>query len=585
MAKKQVRTLIFGVVLVLLGLLFFVPRIFPISVGWPLILKIALPCLLLLVGLTRLVRHFTWSESELHSRPGKAGLLSGIFWASVGTLILCDVLGFVDGWYLFTSYWPTILILLGLGKVIDFLRLERPVGVRAAEVLGLLLIVCLGLLSGQISRAHFPLINFGAGSVFPEVLEGVLVQEHRFRMERSLEAEGIETVEVTNAYGRVRIDSAHSDSVEIELEKVVHDRSEEDAERLAEKFTISTVREGGVLRIGTNRKKLGRQGQRLRTYFAIKVPRTVALTVRNDYGDTRIANIGGPCKLESTYGKVYVESVTGDLEVTNRYKSIEIRGVTGTVRAHNRHGAITAQKIVGSAHLESSYKAITVRNIDGDLEVKNHFGRVRVEDVTGKVTVKGSGSEVDVSDVQKSVSIQNSYKKVIAQQLGDRLDLATSYSDVSLSDIKGFLDVKVTFSDLSAEDIGTGATIMGRGSSVSLAQVGGPVKVGTSLKAVSIERVSGPVEVENEYGTISIAAARPLLDSITASNSYGEISLSIPADSNFALTARSKGGQVLSDFPAPGDESKGSLDLVHGQGAPPIQLRTTYSNIRVRQRG
>ena len=585
MAKKQVRTLIFGVALVLLGLLFFVPRIFSIPVGSPLILKIALAGLLMLVGLTRLVRHFTWSESELHSRPGKAGLLSGIFWTWVGTLALCDLLGLADGWHLFTNYWPVILVLLGLGKVIDFLRLETPARVRVAEVLGILLIVCLGLASGQISRAHFPLIDLWAGSMFPEVLEGVLVQEHRFRIERRLEAGEIDTVEVTNAYGRVRIDSAHSESVEIELEKVVRDRSEEDARTLAEEFTIATAREGSVLRIGTNRMQLGRQGQRLRTHLAIKVPKTVTLTVRNDYGDTRVSGIGGPCRLESTYGRVYVESVTGDLEVTNRYKGIEIRNVIGTVHAHNRHGSITVQKIVGSTHLESSYKTITARNIDGDLEAKNHFGQVRVEDVTGQVTVQGSGSEVDVSDVQKSVSIENSYKRVSAQQLGDGLDLVTSYSEVSLSNIKGFLDAKATFADLAAEDIGAGATIVGRGSKVSLAQVGGPVKVGTSFKAVVVERVSGPVEVENEYRKISITVPSPLLGPITASNSYGEISLSIPADSDFTLTARSKGGQVLSDFPGHPDENRGSLDLVHGQGAPQIQLQTTYSKIRIRQRG
>ncbi len=585
MAKRQTRTLIFGIALVLLGGLFFIPTLFPVSIGWPLILKIALAGLLMWGGLTRLLRHFTWSEAELLSRPGKAGLLSGIFWTSVGALILGDALGFVDGWSSFTSYWPSILILMGLGKVIDFFRLETPVRVRAAEVVGLILIVCLGLLSGRIERAHFRLIDFGAGSVFPRVWEQVLVQEHRFQMGERLEAGGIETVEVTNSYGRIRIDSAHSESVEIELEKVVRDRSEEDARALAEKFTIATVREGSVLRIGTNRKQLGRKGQRLRTHLSIKVPKTVALTVRNDYGDTRVSNIGRPCRLESTYGNVYVESVVGDLEVTNSYKGIEIRDVIGTVDARSRHGSIVVQKIVGSTHLESSYDRITARDIDGDLEARNHFGQIRVEDVTGQVTVQGSGSEVDVSDVQKSVSIQNSYKKVSAQQLGDGLDLATSYSEVSLSNIKGFLDVKATFADLAAEDIGAGATIVGRGSKVSLAQVGGPVKVGTSFKAVVIERVSGPVEVENEYGKISITVSSPLLDPITASNSYGEISLSLPADSGFTLTARAKGGQVLSDFPGPEDESKGSLDLIHGQGVPQIQLRTTHSKIRIRQKG
>ena len=585
MAKKQVRTLVFGVVLVLLGVLFFLPRIVPIQVGWPLILKIALPGLLILLGLIRLVRHFAWAESELHSRPGKAGLLSGIFWTSVGALVLFDILGFVDGWYLFTSYWPAILILLGLGKVIDFLRLDAPIRVRAAEVLGVLLVVCLGLLSSQISRAHLPLIDFGTESLFPEVLERVLVQEHHFRMDRSLESGGIESLEVTNAYGRVRIDSAHSGSVDIELEKVVRDRSEENAAELAEEVTISTSREGGVLRIGTNRKQLGSRGRRLRTHLAIKVPKAIALIVKNDYGDTRISDIAGPCRLESSYGKVYVESITGDLEVTNRYKSIEIRDVTGSVRARNRHGAIRAHKIVGSTYLESSYEPIAAGSIDGDLEAKNHFGRVRVEEVSGQVRVQGSGSEVDVSNVQKSVSIQNSYKKVSAQQLGDRLDLVTSYSKVSLSNIRGFLDVKATLADLSAEDIGAGATIMGRGSKVSLAQVVGPVKVGTSLKAVVVERVSGTVEVENEYGKISIICPRPLLDSITASNSYGEISLSLPADSHFTLAARAKGGKVLSDFSGAGDESKNSLDLIHGQGEPQIELRTTYSNIRIKQRG
>ena len=159
--RKNLTPLVGGLLLVAAGLFLFTARFYDFDIRWFEVLRLALPALFLYIGLSKLIRHFAWNSEQLQNSPSRASLLGGLFWTSVGLLVLLDMLGALSFFDVFALYWPLLLVLFGLGKVIDFYRLKGRMQFRGGEIVGLILLVFLGLFCTAAREAHWPLINLG----------------------------------------------------------------------------------------------------------------------------------------------------------------------------------------------------------------------------------------------------------------------------------------------------------------------------------------------------------------------------------------------------------------------------------------
>ena len=158
--RQSFAPLILGLVLVVLGGVFLVHNLGVLQFDWLLGLRLVIPTLFLAWGLYRLIRHFTWSAQQLAEHPARSGLLSGMFFTSLGViwyLHLLNVLSFSD---FVGLYWPLLLVLFGVGKIVDFYRLQGRLQFRVTEAFGVVFVIFFGLACGLCARAHFPLIEF-----------------------------------------------------------------------------------------------------------------------------------------------------------------------------------------------------------------------------------------------------------------------------------------------------------------------------------------------------------------------------------------------------------------------------------------
>ena len=139
--NRSLTPLVVGLILVVLGGLFLAANLWDWSFNWWRLLEFALPVLLAFWGLTKLVRHFSWDAARLDGQPSKGGLLGGLFWLGVGAVWLLDLVGAVQGLSFFGLFWPGLLVLFGLGKILDYYRLGGQSQFRAGEVVGLLFVI------------------------------------------------------------------------------------------------------------------------------------------------------------------------------------------------------------------------------------------------------------------------------------------------------------------------------------------------------------------------------------------------------------------------------------------------------------
>lgn len=580
--KRSLTPLIVGPLLILMGLLFLAANVYRFDIPWLRWMWYLFPALLLLLGITKLLRHFLWEHSRLLKNPRKGGLLSGLVWTTIGVFWILSLAGFTGLLDFFGLYWPLLLVLFGLGKIIDYYRFHGKLQFRAGEVIGVLFLILVGLIVPTIANAHFPLLEFPISWTDDDLKIGeIMGKRYSWSTTETVPANDLREIEVTNLYGNVTIGSGSQDSVEISLTKEVLEQSEEAAEAIAERVEITTSVDGAILRVGTNRSELELDKGRFKSHLKLKVPKQINVRVSNKYGELRVSDIDGVCELSNTYGDVVVARVIGNTEITNSYDRVEAREVGGDLRVENHRGAIQVEEVSGSAELKSDYDSISARQIGGDLLVTNRFGRIRVDRVGGKVGIEGPGSEVFVADVENEVVVQNSHKKLTVRSLDSSLGIETSYSQVELSEIAGTVDVRANQSQIQGKELASGVVVNAKGSKISLKEIDGPFEIATSLRNVEIEDFVGKGEIQNEYGEIILVASRPFSEQLVASNKNGQITLKLGPRSALKLSARTVGGKVVSDFNLELEKGSSTLETEMGRGGPEVRLQTTSADIRV----
>jgi len=494
-----------------------------------------------------------------------------------------DLIGVVCFFSFFGSYWPGLLILFGIGKIIDFYRFSGGLQFRAGEVIGVLALMLLGFVAGKIGGLD---PGFRAFADWPR--HWVYDEEDRARARieshKETSAAGVEAVEINNRFGDVQVETGLDDKIDVGLTAVVRGESESRANQIARAVDLSLQREGKLVKIGTNRAEAQDRDYPLSTHLRILVPKKTQVKVENQNGAVTVQGLNAAVQVVNSYGQVTVEAIEGLVDAKNRYAATTVRNIKGDVAIENRRGHVRVEEVTGNVKAATDYETLSAEQITGQLDLANHFGDVRVRAAEGPVTIKSPGSGVDVSNCKQSVYIENSHKGVRAAELAGTLEIETSYGGASVSRVDGAVTVRASHSDISAKDIRKGISVQGSGSKVALAGVEGPVKIATSLQRVAVERFSGPAEVQNEYGEIVLSPETPLTGSLVASNRNGEITLSLPQDASCRLSAQAPGGEVVSEFgQAERAEKSQTFEQTIGGGKSEVRLQTTYSRIRIRK--
>jgi hypothetical protein len=257
MSAKSTGTLIAGLFLIAAGALFLLVNLSIFNINWVIALETIFPALFIYFGFIKLYRHYTWDREKILQRPAKAGLLGGLFWFSLGVILLLDILDILKTLEVIGTYWPVILILFGLLKILDYYRFGGALQVRTGEVFGVVSLIFFGIGAHQLAKAHFALFDeFHLGGFKWPVMVPGDEQKYQFESEKTVELSDVEMIEVANLYGDLKVFPNGDDSLEIQLSKTIRGETEKDAQSIADSVAIITRPEGKTLRVQTNLQAL-----------------------------------------------------------------------------------------------------------------------------------------------------------------------------------------------------------------------------------------------------------------------------------------------------------------------------------------
>lgn len=245
------------------------------------------------------------------------------------TLILTGVILFVgqvvDINYAFEilKWWPVILILLGIEMLIylHFSKEEEPkIQYDGASIFIVVLLIVVSIGVTAVGKA--------ADVVFKDGKLNLLdVFSNRTTIEKdyTVNVKNQRQLRINNAFGDVEIQAGEDNKITIHAQLHIRGNNTKGIEQAVD--SLIEIHDGDIIEI---RSKRGENVGNVRldgVDYIITVPKKLALSIENQYGDIKIQEVLGTAFLKNDFGDIEysnLEGIAQNLEISTNYGDIQL---------------------------------------------------------------------------------------------------------------------------------------------------------------------------------------------------------------------------------------------------------------------
>jgi len=375
--------------------------------------------------------------------------------------------------HLFASYWPVLLILWGVVKIIEHQQARsrgtRASGIGAGGVLLVVMIVVFGLIANQLERVNWSgvrdEINIGDNdfnNIFGDTFNFNDHLQQTFPADASLK--------VIDNHGAVSVHPSDDDKITVVVRKRIGAENQSDADKYNSetKPTITTI--GGLVTVNANVEAAG--DHPVETDLDISVPRKAPVIVNSRHGDVNVSGRNGNVDVSTQHSDTSVDDVNGNVKVSQEKGSVKIEQITGDVQIGGRVNELTVADVKGSVQLEGEFqesvkleriaKTVTFKSSRTDMEFSKLGGsldldsdELHADEVTGPLHLTTRSKNIRMEQVSGDVRVKNDNGTVelIMRSLGNvQVDNRNGDVQLSVPDRAGFrLDARTRGGEIQSE--------------------------------------------------------------------------------------------------------------------------------------
>ena len=422
--------------------------------------------------------------------------------------------------WLFATWWPVLLIVLGVVRIAEY-AIARSEGGPAPRFGGgtvflLILIVVIGLSAS--SARHVNWQAFGDNVDMNPGWDGMFGEKYEFTQELSQALPPDGKIQIDSDRGSVTVHLAENGDAAVKM--VIHRHIAADSQDAANRFNDqqkpTMIMDGKLLHINS-----GEHTAHVQVGFSMG-PRI-----------TSDLEIWAPRK-----APVQVSSARGDVNVSQRDADVKISTNHGDIR---------------------------VSQIKGTVEATPHRGDVQISEVTGDVHLDGRADDVRLSDISGVALLQGEFfGDTKLSHIGKSVKFHSTRTDMELGKVDG--DLTMDSGDLHANSIVGPFEVHTRAKDIRLENISGPITVENSHGEIDLHPKSpfGDVNVSNHQGAIHIVIPESASFNVLARSSRGELESDLPLNVTRTGDDRVAQGNV-------------------GKGANKLQLTTDHGTIEIRK--
>jgi hypothetical protein len=413
-------------------------------------------------------------------------------------------------WHVLWHYWPVLIILWGVSKLVDHFNAQqsgttRPPMVNGPEaalmVLVILVIAGMGLYS-TIREKH-PDLNIDI-NMFHEKADQMV----------DLPTQTIPAgshVTLATEHGSITCHAGDTNELRVSATETASASNEDAAQQKLKTMQLAIRQDDGGY-IVSPQQQSDREGE-VQVDLDVTVPKSSSLTVSSNHGDINISGVAGKIAVTAPRGDIDIHDTGSDVAVDMSKGDIRMSGIAGNARLAGHGGEVEISDVAGDATVAGEFFGpVRIRNITKTTHYASQRADLTFAHLTGRLEL--DSEQIEVSDVGGAAQMATKNKDLDVENVAGRLEIADEHGDI-----------KVVCSQPPKEDI----SIANESGGVDLTL---PAKSNFTISAVSksgevqsdFESASGAPENENENSRFSakFGTGVPKIDIATT---YGTISL------------------------------------------------------------
>jgi len=335
--------------------------------------------------------------------------------------------------HLFASYWPALLIVWGVIKLVEHQRAQRE-GTRASGIGGggivlVVMIVVFGLIATQLERVNWS----GLHDQFnwdDNDFTDIFGQSYTFNDHLEQDFPAAASLKVIDTHGAVSIHAANDNKITVAVRKRVGAENQSDADKYNNqtKPTITTI--GGLVTLDAKAEAAG--DHPIETDLDISVPRKAQVTIISRRGDVNVSGRDGAVEVSAQHADTTVEDVNGNVKVNQEKGSVKVEQINGDVHVQGRVNDVSLADIKGTAQLDGEFQE-----------------SIKLARITKAVTFKSSRTDMEFSRIEGSLDLDSD--ELHGQEITGPLHLNTRSKNIRLDQVSG--DVRLQ-DDNGAVEVG-----------------------------------------------------------------------------------------------------------------------------------
>ena len=402
----------------------------------------------------------------------------------LGVLFLGGTMGFLNwhslGMY-FARYWPALLILWGVIKLVEHEQAKRAGlpgrGIGAGGAFLVFFLVVTGLIATQATRVDWGNIrdNFQinddddinalfSGSAF----------NYSDDLSREFPAGGI--LHINNERGGITVNVGDDKMLKVSVRKKVHADKESDADNYNNQTKPQITVSDKTVTLNANTQGAGDKG--VSADLDVYVPRNTQLVITSKRGDVSITGMGASAEINHQHGEVNISEQTGNVTLNLDRSSSRLTHIKGDVTIQGKANEVAIEDVDGAVHLNGEFQE-----------------SVRLVHVTKTVSFRSSRTEMEFARLDGRLDLDSGDLR--ADSLTGPMRLITRSKDVSLDGLSG---------DLRLEDNnGTVEVSLHKPGNIQIDNRKGDVQVTIPPNtAVNVEARARDGEIESEFDQLKV---------------------------------------------------------------------------------
>lgn len=393
--------------------------------------------------------------APVQAPPRRRSMAGPVVLIVMGIVFLMATMGVLHGyqlWGLYGRYWPALIILWGVIKLVEHQRARaegaRSTGIGVGGVFLLIFVIMTGSIATKTSNVNWQGLRDQFG-IDESDLDSMFGESFNYHDELSQAFPEGGSLHVVSDRGSIKVVVSEDKQIKVLVDKTVHADDQQKADKINEQTKPLLTVAGQVVTVNANTQAAGEHG--VGADMTISLPKKASVVISSRHGDISIATRDGNAEISSQRGDVNISDLNGNANINLDHSSARLSNISGDVSIDGRANDVNVANVKGSTrlngefmesvHLSQIAKTVSFRSsrtdmefakLDGELDLDS--GDLRATSIWGPSRLSTRSKDIRLDGVSGDLRLEdsNGSVEVAVRKLGN-IQIDNRSGDIQLS--------------------------------------------------------------------------------------------------------------------------------------------------------